>query len=122
LLKPFPVQRFSIGSGWIPISSHCILEGHHNPRGAKPAGQTTIGFNLCNPAGNPFQAELAEPQKVATQSLGMGGKHPCSHEASGLTTPSAQDGNGTATPGELMGDSEAHESTTEDQHLLFAHG
>jgi hypothetical protein len=44
----------------------------------------------------------------------MGSKHSCSHESSSLAAPPAENGNGTAAPGELVGDSEAHESTTED--------
>jgi hypothetical protein len=122
LLKFLTIECFSIGGGWISISFLFILEGHHNPCGAKPAGQSTIGLNLGNPAGNPFQAELAEAQEIATQSFGMGGKHSCRHEASGLVASPAQNSNGLAASGELMGYREAHESTTEDQHLLFAHG
>jgi hypothetical protein len=65
---------------------------------------------------------LAKSQEIASQSFGMGSKHSCSHESSSLAAPPAKDDSGTAAPSELVGDGEAHESTTKDQDLLFTHG
>jgi hypothetical protein len=52
----------------------------------------------------------------------MGSKHSCSHETSGFTAAAAKNSNGKIATGKLMGNGEAHQSTTEDQHLLLAHG
>ena len=119
----FPLQLLAVQGGseacrGVAIPLFAGGEWHHNPCGAKPAGQAAVGLDLGDPARHPLQAQLTESQLVTAQAFSVGSQHACGHESCGFSPPPADHAHRMVSPGQLMGDGQAHQSAAKDQRSV----